>query len=164
MFRESPCFVTETYCLNVSRLFYGTDTKRFMFDLSFPTFHTNCPHKTFHKTYTSFGRHTNVLTVNYFELPQCKTIRHYLIYVIILQDRTAQYFGCSARTINFATTLFAIAHHLQSVLGTSLLRHFILMLPFHLFESSGRFKNVTPVHQTDLGDTIIIIIIIIIMS
>jgi len=79
--------------------------------------------------------------LNYFDLPQCKKIRHYLIDVIILQDGTAQYFGSGARTINFATTLFASAHHLQPVLATSRLRKFILML----FECSGRIKNM--LHQ-----------------
>ena len=140
LFRESFCLVRETFCLNVSCLFYGTDTKRFMFDLSFHTFHMNCPHKTLHKTHTAFGTHIEWLTVNYFNLPQCKTIRHYLINVTILQDGTAQYFGSSAQTINFATTLFASTHHLQPTLATSRLRKFVLILSSHLFECSGRLK------------------------
>ena len=66
LFRESLCLVRKTYSLSVSCLLYCTDIKRFMFDLSFPTFQVNCPHKTFHKTHTGFGTHTECLSIFFF--------------------------------------------------------------------------------------------------
>jgi hypothetical protein len=80
-----------------------------------------------------------------------KKNRHYLIfYVTIFQDGSAQYFGSSTRSINFAISLFAIARHPQPGSGhipSSPLHLKAILSPLRIKWTLQKYS--TPIHHKD---------------